>query len=520
MNEYLEHEHVDCSSAKELRTALEGDKLAIKSISCRRINKGISEIIEFVNLENCDLSMCKATAFAEEIGELKELKSVSFQACKLSEFPIAMTSLPKLESLSLGNNKIKTIPAEIGNLHSLTDLFLAQNELQQIPDSLFELPLKELSLSRNRLKAIPESISGLKELEYLVLDYNKLMQLPKSIGDLRKLAYLSLTGCGLDSLPDELLRLKQLKNLDLRNNKFTSLPRGLEAFSASLDDFSIDGKHRSLFTDWTYKHSDNPVQLELAEMGLCMDDSVSGFKGIAKKLGSVGAVHLKTQIRNSINIKSSVPDDYSQPGCSRMGGFPDLTDEIQLPRCDDGIWIFLFQINLADIAGLNSYLPNSGLLSFFVKSLEEVECKVIFFDGDADQLSTVRFGPKDLTDDQDDYTATPFHVEFAAARSLPHVYVDGGDDKQAKFDSIFKTVNTVGDHCLNGYTFTQHESPETQAANKMGGTPEEWVSLLKLGYDKQVGFCFWDAGTLTFTIHQEDLRRVDFSNVQVSLESS
>ena len=71
-----------------------------------------------------------------------------------------------------------------------------------------------------------------------------------------------------------------------------------------------------------------------------------------------------------------------------------------------------------------------------------------------------------------------------------------------------------------GYTFTQHESPETQAANKMGGTPEEWVSLLKLGYDKQVGFCFWDAGTLTFTIHQEDLRRVDFSNVQVSLESS
>lgn len=73
---------------------------------------------------------------------------------------------------------------------------------------------------------------------------------------------------------------------------------------------------------------------------------------------------------------------------------------------------------------------------------------------------------------------------------------------------------------MNGYTYTQHESPQEQAAAKMRGAPVEWVPLLKLGWDQKVGFCFWDAGTLTFCIHQEDLRRNDFSRVQVSLESS
>ena len=164
-------------------------------------------------------------------------------------------------------------------------------------------------------------------------------------------------------------------------------------------------------------------------------------------------------------------------------------------------------------------MPKSGLLSFFIRSLEEFECKVIPFEGDVGQLNTVRFDPQDLTDDQDDYTATPFHVEFTAGTSLPYISLDD-PDQHTRFEKIFDAVNTVGDHSFNGHPFTQHESPMVQAADKLGGTPEEWVPLLKLGYDHQVGFCFWDAGTLTFTIHQEDLRRHDFSGVQVSLETS
>ena len=520
MPQYLEHETISCRTTEELQQALERDRLAIKSIFCDRIVDAelAARVSEFVNLEICHFSLCDASLFAERIGELKNLSSLNLQASRLSKFPMAVTSLPKLETLSLGNNSIETIPAEISNLRNVTNLYLMQNCLQNVPDAIFELPLIQLNLGYNELSTLPESISKLTDIETLMLFSNRLTQLPKGIGSLKKLTSLNLDYNSLESIPDELLQLIELEHLSLKKNKFTSLPAGLESFAASLETFLIDGKHRPLFMEWAYQHSDKPIQFELADMDLCMDESAPEFVEIANKLNDAGAGELKSQIRKSISIKSSTPDDYSQPGNSRMGGFPDLADENQLPRTDDGIWIFLFQINLADIAELNSYLPKSGLLSFFVKSLEEFECKVIFYEGEAAQLKTVRFDPQDLTDDQDDYTATPFHVDFAAGTSLPYIYIDGPN--QAKFEAIHETVNTVGDHCLNGDTFTQGDSPAVQSANQLGGTAEEWVSLLKLGYDHQVGFCFWDAGTLTFTIHQEDLRRHDFSNVQVSLESS
>lgn len=521
MPQYLEHESVSCRNAEELQQALDGDKLAIKSVFCDRIKDTelLARVSEFPNLEYCGLSLCDANVFAERVGELKKLNSLDIQASQLTEFPTAATGLTQLKTLSLGNNGIETIPDEISSLQSVSEIYLMQNHLKQVPDALFELPLTSLSLNYNQLSAIPESISNLKEIETLILDCNQLTQLPKAIGSLKTLVSLSLSYNSLDSLPEEILQLNQLKHLTLENNNFTSLPEGFETFSNLIEEFRIDGKHRPLFMDWTYKHSDKPVQFELADMDLYMDKSDPGFAEIASKLDDVGAGEVKSQIRKSIGIKSTTPDDGSQKGISRLGGFPDLADESQLPRSDNGIWIFLFQVNLADIAQLNSYLPKSGLLSFFIRSLEEFECKVIFFEGDVGQLNTVRFDPQDLTDDQDDYTATPFHVEFTAGTSLPYISLDD-PDQHTRFEKIFDAVNTVGDHSFNGHTFTQHESPMVQAADKLGGTPEEWIPLLKLGYDHQVGFCFWDAGTLTFTIHQEDLRRHDFSRVQVSLETS
>jgi uncharacterized protein YwqG len=68
--------------------------------------------------------------------------------------------------------------------------------------------------------------------------------------------------------------------------------------------------------------------------------------------------------------------------------------------------------------------------------------------------------------------------------------------------------------------FTQHESPEEQAAEARGGTHDEWMVLLTLGSEGKVGFQFGDAGTLTFCIHKQDLAVADFSNVVLSTESS
>ena len=225
--------------------------------------------------------------------------------------------------------------------------------------------------------------------------------------------------------------------------------------------------------------------------------------------------------REAIKIEATTPDDYSQLGNSRLGGFPDLTDGSLFPKTDGKYWSFLAQLNLADIAPLNRYLPPSGLLSFFVDTDYYENCRVLFTQEDC-SFSTIRHaGEDEMLNPNDDYTQKPHRAKFTRFFSLPHNAPEGveGDQALESYDNS-ESLRNQCDHHINGYTFTQHESPEAQAAAKRKGQPHEWVPLLQLGWDGEVGFCFWDAGTLTFCIHQEDLRRWDFSNVQVSLESS
>jgi len=121
----------------------------------------------------------------------------------------------------------------------------------------------------------------------------------------------------------------------------------------------------------------------------------------------------------------------------------------------------------------------------------------------------------------DDYSQNPHRVMFKRFCSFPYEPPPALKD-EAAFEAYRNYEGFRADisHHINGYTFTQHESPQEQAANKLRGQQDEWVPLLQLGWDSDVGFCFWDAGTLTFCIHQEDLRRSDFSRVHVTLESS
>ena len=84
MPDYLEHESISCLKAEELQQALEGDKLAVKSIFCDRIvdTELLARVSEFANLERCSLSLCDANGFAKRVGELKKLNFLSLQASR------------------------------------------------------------------------------------------------------------------------------------------------------------------------------------------------------------------------------------------------------------------------------------------------------------------------------------------------------------------------------------------------------------------------------------------------------
>ena len=185
----------------------------------------------------------------------------------------------------------------------------------------------------------------------------------------------------------------------------------------------------------------------------------------------------------------------------------------------------------------------SPILFFFFKSIHffgynnQDLAKVLYVDDNDTLLSGKRFELK-----EDDFfelpngTYTPFKADAFAAVSVPSFYAHYQNtylfegkakslaDQEELLEDLYESyVEPVlflqeFDHAVNSYGFTQHESPELQAALNHKGNPQDWVILLHV---KSRGDFQWgDAGDLFFVIHKSDLAKRDFSHVFVTLESS
>jgi uncharacterized protein YwqG len=485
----------------------------------------LGRLADLVNLQSLSVTLTEASAVVEILDRLPHLQVVSFQACQLKEFPLKLAKLPHLRSLSLGNNRIEVLPESIGEMTGLREFRMMQNNLSHIPETIGRLELlRVLGFSYNRLVEVPDSLFGLTELEFLFLDSNRLERLPGALGNLRRLESLSLNFNKLTELPESICELVALERLSLEHNPWTSLPSCLGEMTDVK--INIEAPKRSLYMDWSYRPSDRPPLVALEDLGLFLAPGSTLERSLHEAVQQAGLGYafeaIRGGARDAIRFDSTEPEDYSVPGRSRLGGFPDLPEPGLFPKTDGLFWTFLCQINLAEIASLNCYLPRTGLLSFFIDSTESLQAKVVFHQGEFSKLAVVRHGGgKEMVSEDDDYSQKPFRVAFARCYSLPHtppeaIADDAGQDAYRESEGLAEE----SDHFINGYTFTQHESPSEQAADRRRGRAEEWVPLLRLGWDSNVGFCFWDAGTLTFCIHLEDLRRADFSNIHLSLESS
>ena len=85
---------------------------------------------------------------------------------------------------------------------------------------------------------------------------------------------------------------------------------------------------------------------------------------------------------------------------------------------------------------LNSFLPKTGLLLFFVDSLEDPDAKVVFYDGDLSRLQPIHFDPEDLSDpDCDNYTENPHQLKFKNSIGLPYGYQQDLDEEA--YEKVF-----------------------------------------------------------------------------------
>lgn len=484
---------------------------------------------------------------------------------KLEHFPSEIVSYHNLKTLSIiskqpGRNgydkndesPINSIPETIGRLRDLEEIYFGNLAITSLPESITQLPkLKRLWVDSCPLKHIPDGIFQLASLENLTL-HGALSELPETV-HLPNLKSLSLANNQLKTLPESYANLK-LNYFYIKNNPFTSLPK---AFKDIAIDLSFSEKQR-LF-DWEYK-SKNTAEIDTTLFNLshypeekaALAKAIDAFPELTKYKEFLLAV---AKMATYLVLKE---EDAEIPvGASKVGGTPDLPEHLVHPTNENGeLYIFHAQINCEEIADFQSYFPRTGMLYFFVNDEEYAEKPIILYHDNSQNLKPYAYTEQDnWIDNYHTFSnlRAACAVAFENAVSIPdfynsanyfqqefpdyaHLFQFDDDDDEAwrAFDTVMDAVhklndqlntpgwsakqNNFGSHKCNAYVFTQHESPEAQAAAKFGGKPNDWLALLCM---ESVGdFNFWDAGTLTYCVHKKDVAIQQFEKVHSSIESS
>lgn len=442
---------------------------------------------------------------------------------RTDRFPEEVLAFTAIESLildyaSTGHARFTELPEEIGTLQQLTRLDLSNTSVQHLPDAIGELrQLRHLAMSLGMLTSVSEQIAQLPHLERLDLAYNRLTSLPEAIG-----------------------HMPSLKALNLSGNAFTSLPASIDR----IENLQVDVRYLPLFRDMRYRPEIDVATS--AEPFLARSSPAHAtllHAGLARHGLLAHEPALLRHARQALRWRTTEPDAPPVRGGTRFGGAPDLPPGLPYPTTDGKPWHFYAQLDLDAIAGLQSWLPRTGRLYFFAQSQDPCDgVRVLHDTSPRSSLAPHIWGTEvDSVDDIDVSRAyTGYQAVVDATVSLPILYnahgrytgddaglmdIHGDDALSEVYDTLaeelsFSPDNQHGVHLQNAFVFTQHDSPEEQSVALQRGNPGEWVNLLRLGSDRHPGFEFWDAGTLTFTIHRKDLALCDFSRVLGFIESS
>lgn len=491
--------------------------------------------VRYLNYEDDKLAV-----FPEKILQCQQLQELSIKGGKtewitnryvshyapLSIIPGNLGQLSQLKRLSFLNLQIKELPESLGDLLLLNSIYIHACPIECLPESLFQLTkLKSLSVSRTPLKALPENIH-LPNIKYISLTENQLTTLPASLALQPDIHSLHLENNPWEYLPEEYNDLEKI-NLDLEDKK-------------RLLNYEYQGADGTGLVAW-----DDAVFF--AEHDQALIDPVKDiFQVLNNPIYTETLVSLS---KRAIGFAQGDRDDYSTLGSHRFGGYPDFPASITYPANYNGYdkkeyqYEFIAQINLSYIASLQTYLPRTGILYFFLTTQYDISepcpTRVIWYDGDEPLVSG-----KNIDFEEGDFYEVPPYAPYKAdafvMNSMPSFYsidqnphwfvsdktkvlkgIDWDDDKDfCMYDNIETPIEELKPHdfAINSYMFTQHESPELQAALDLRGNAEDWIILLKVSSAGDFQWC--DAGNLAFVIHKSDLAKGDFSQVFATLESS
>ncbi len=249
--------------------------------------------------------------------------------------------------------------------------------------------------------------------------------------------------------------------------------------------------------------------------------------------------HLEAMLKPAVRLKTfPCREDEIQLGATRIGGRPDLTNNVTWPVWKDKPLAFLAQINLRDIAQFPfaSVLPQEGWLLFFYDAEQSTwgfdpqdqgSWAVIFMPDDNTPLER-RGMPSDTLEKgfynpcrvemQETVTAPPFESHYISnlglTESEENAYLDIleeiYDDEECH--KILGHPNPIqGDMQLecqlvsNGLYCGNSTGYRDRRAKELAKGAEDWQLLVQIYSDDNAGMMWGDVGMLYFWIRQEDL---------------
>lgn len=461
-------------------------------------------------------------ALLARIAELSTIQELYFSDCDVSQLLPLLPGLRNLESLSLYECGLESVPESVRELPRLSYLDLDWNGIVEIPSWVNLLQsLRTFTIRGNEVRTLPQEFFELVDLQYLGMSDNCIEVLPDAIGDMQGLRSLYLFGNCLKTMPASIGKLHgRLRTLSLKDNPFESLPKELEEFwqSESLD---IDVQYSPLFLGWSYVYSNRDPAVYIDEDALKWVEGNTEFDSLREAIVEYQLEERKDEIlsavRSAIVLKPAGPDTRKECGHSRFCGQPDLPDKALLPKEGKRSWHFLCQIDLGEVTEWNSYLPQEGLLSFFLHPSNSKEGRVLFHEGpraDLQRVKARRWRPFDLDDHP---TKSPIRMELSHSVALPEKLFRLTDEEALRYGKLREAMGyREGQQAINGYSpFIYGKSVSGKVSKSREGLPEEWVELLSIRWDKRGWFDPELDYATTFLIHREDLMRRDFDRVVV-----
>ena len=276
-------------------------------------------------------------------------------------------------------------------------------------------------------------------------------------------------------------------------------------------------------------------------------------------------------------ITAILSDKEATIGSSKLGGIPHLPPSLKWPVENDEHYLFIGQINLAEIPTIIKDFPKAGWLYFFVGLDEpayDVAHEVLYFSGDISDL--VPQSPPTKQSINPDYgnTFPEMALDFGTATTLPDY------DSDEAFDDYYDDLDELRGHllkaggsrlfghpeqwsgnpsldahlCAKGFksiifdTYMALEKAEEKVKSTYASgdadqiefidewfeqlkkyiekkdfhnkEAEHWQVLFQVASHDECNMCWWDAGLLTYLIDTRKLKKMDFSSTYACIQTS